>query len=66
MEALCCDRSVCMTGSDILVVAVGSAGGVQECVTTGPFGPVDACSPPLSGSKGVGHHIPGCSSRSTV
>lgn len=28
-----------MTGFDILVTAVGSAGGVEECVTTGPFGP---------------------------
>ena len=55
MEAWCCDRSVCMTWGDILVTAVGSAGGVEECVTTGPFGPTTARLPSLSGSEDMDH-----------
>lgn len=42
-----CDHSVCMTGSGILVMAVGSSGGGWECVTTGPFGPHSCASSSL-------------------
>lgn len=46
-----------MTESDILVMTVGSSVGVEECVTTGPFGPMAACLPSLSGLKDMDHHI---------
>lgn len=47
-----------MTGFDILVVAVGSAGGVEECVTTGPFGPHGCTSSSLvwAPRHGPSHH----------
>lgn len=58
LAAWCCDRTVCMTGFDILVVAVGSAGGVEECVTTGPFGPHGCTSSSLvwAPRHGPSHH----------
>lgn len=41
------DHSVCMTGSGILVMSVGSSGGGWECMTTGHFGPHSCASSSL-------------------